>query len=120
MRATDTPEVFVTSVPAEFRRIELFIAGTVPNKSLLPVPENENPNATRSPTPLDQTWQEDSEPPPQQPQTRATRDPAEIAPKVTVMICPLTDLRATVNCPDKKPKTFSAGAEPKEFCPFHR
>ncbi len=114
-------EMYVTNVPAEFRRIEFFIAGTVPNKSLLPVPdENENPTASRSPTPLDQTWQEDSEPQDKQPQTRTTRDPAELTPKVTIMICPLTDMRATVNCPKKEAKTFNAGKEPKEFCTFHR
>ena len=114
-------EVFVTSVPTEFRRIEFFIAGTVPNKSLLPMPdENENPNAIRSPTPLDETWQESSEPPDKQPQTHTTRDPAELTPKVTVMICPLTGIRATVNCPKKEAKTLDAGKEPKEFCTFHR
>ena len=70
-------EVFVTSVPTEFRRIELFIAGTVPNKSLLPVlDENENPNAMRSPTPLDETWQESSEPSDKQPQTQHAPRPS--------------------------------------------
>ncbi len=119
----DPTDIYVTNVPTEFRRIELFIAGTVPNKSLLPIPDENAAisNATRSPTPLDETWQEDSEPrPDKQPQTRTTRDPSEIAPKVTVMICPLTGMRATVNCPDKKAKTFNAGEEPKEFCTFHR
>jgi penicillin-binding protein 1B len=48
-------DIFVTDVPAEFRRIELFVMGTVPNKLLLPtdesnLSENENqPQATPTP-----------------------------------------------------------------------
>ena len=115
-------DVYVTNVPAEFRRIELFIAGTVPNRSLLPIPDDTaNANATRSPTPLDQTWQDGSEPQDKQPSGRISREPADEPEKmVTLMICPLTGMRATVNCPDKQARTFRAGTEPKEFCTFHR
>ncbi len=120
------PEIYVTNVPAEFRRVEFFIAGTVPNRSLLPVPD-ENPelNITErpspSPTPLAGTWQDRSEPPDDQPPSGQLRPPAaETDGKVTVMICPVTGMRATVNCPDKKAKTFRAGTEPKEFCTFHK
>lgn len=122
-----TPEeVYVTNVPAEFRRIELFIAGTVPNKSLLPVPDENAavPNPTRSPTPLDETWQDSSEPPeqtpPPRPRPRSSEEPIEKNGNVTLMICPLTGMRATVHCPTKEAQTFIAGSEPKEYCTFHR
>lgn len=115
-------EIYVTSVPAEFRRVELFIAGTVPNRSLLPVEEgslveigpSEKPSPT--PSPVTETWQEDSEPnrPPPEP-----RNPAP-AGDVTIMVCPLTGMRATVKCRDRHARSFTAGREPKEFCTFHR
>ena len=38
---SETPEVFVTDVPAEFKRIELFVAGTIPNKALLRTEEGD-------------------------------------------------------------------------------
>ncbi|MFM9905033.1 MAG: transglycosylase domain-containing protein [Pyrinomonadaceae bacterium] len=123
------PEIYVTNVPAEFRRVELFIAGTVPNRSLIPVsdenPEgNGEPRPSPSATPLKETWQEGTAPPPTPtggvdgPRGRNNgREPDGF---VTVVICPLTGLRATVNCPDKQAKSFRAGTEPKEFCTFHR
>ena len=120
------PEIYVTNVPAEFRRVEFFIAGTVPNRSLLPVPdENPESNITErsspSPTPLSGTWQDRSEPPDDQTPSGQIRPPAaETDAKVTVMICPVTGMRATVNCPEKQAKTFRAGTEPKEFCTFHK
>ncbi|MFN0279961.1 MAG: transglycosylase domain-containing protein [Pyrinomonadaceae bacterium] len=123
-------EIYVTDVPAEFRRIELFIAGTVPNRSVLPV-EDENPDGeagqlpSRTPTPLEETWQESSEPQDPTSPRSASRDarrssPSESGGGVTVMLCPITALRATVNCPDKLPKTFREGKEPNEFCTFHK
>jgi len=39
---------------------------------------------------------------------------------ITVMICPITGMRATANCPNKEAHKFKAGTEPKEFCTFHR
>jgi hypothetical protein len=134
------PEIYVTNVPPEFRRVELFIAGTVPNRSLLPVDDGSEPgppgsHGTPTPSPVTGTWQ-DSEPngdpnappeggrdpksPPAAEPSRGTRGPDGRAGMVTVMICPLTGMRATVNCPEKKAKTFKAGTEPKEFCTFHR
>ena len=120
----DPVEIYVTNVPAEFRRVEFFIAGTVPNRSMLPILEEnledgepaERP--TPSPSPVSGTWQDGAEPPrgPAIPQARL---PAETS-SVTIMICPLTGMRATVNCPDKQSKTFRSGTEPKEFCTFHR
>lgn len=120
-------EIYVTNVPGEFRRVELFIAGTVPNRSLLPIPD-ENPDngekksrPTPSPTPLSETWQDGTEPPDGQAPSGQPRAPAaETAGSVTIMICPVTGMRATVNCPTKEAKTFRVGSEPKEFCALHR
>jgi penicillin-binding protein 1B len=120
----DPEELYVTNVPAEFRRIELFIAGTVPNRALLPVPEETLENGepillpSHSPTPLDET-QSGSEPPKNE-SLKRNRDLGSEIGNITIMICPLTGMRATVNCPDKQAKTFRAGSEPKEFCTFHR
>ncbi|MBX3293658.1 MAG: PBP1A family penicillin-binding protein [Acidobacteria bacterium] len=117
---TPPVEVFVTNVPAEFRRIELFIAGTVPNRSLIPIDEVGNvpmPNPDASATPVTQSWQDASEgrtPPP-------TPEPDDNdQPGVTVSVCFLTGMRATVNCRDKESRSFKPGTEPKEFCTFHR
>lgn len=66
------PEIYVTDVPPEFRRVEWFIGGTVPNRKVLseeddPLPEDEMtpeglPKPSPTPTPLDGTWQEKAEP----------------------------------------------------------
>lgn len=117
-------EVFVTNIPAEFRRVELFIAGTVPNRSMLPILEETleegepNKTPTPSPSPLSGTWQDGSEPA-RGPVVPQARSPAETL-NVTIMTCPITGMRATVNCDDKQAKTFRSGSEPKEFCAFHR
>ncbi|HLM03192.1 MAG TPA: PBP1A family penicillin-binding protein, partial [Pyrinomonadaceae bacterium] len=56
-------DLYVSNVPPEFRRIELFVSGTLPLK-LLPTEEtntaaeNENPTAQPTATPF-QTWQEE-------------------------------------------------------------
>ncbi len=122
---TDPPQIFVTDVPAEFRRSEYFIAGTVPNRSLLPITDTEALDLPEipepSPTPISGTWQEGLD----VPETRSPSEPTgkkipEGLRQVTVMICPLTGMRATANCPSKEPKSFPAGAEANEFCTFHR
>ncbi|MBV9216451.1 MAG: PBP1A family penicillin-binding protein [Acidobacteria bacterium] len=120
-------QIYVTNVPAEFRRVELFIAGTVPNRAMMPIDENPSGAAptdkpTPSPTPLSGTWQDETQPPDgKQPGTRSkdqktTGDPGT----VTVMICPLTGMRATSHCPDKEARVYRKGSEPTEFCTFHR
>ncbi len=120
------PEVFVTNVPAEFRRVEVFIAGTMPNRSMVsttdPAGSGEpGKHPTPSPTPIQETWQDSSEPPTGSPDPeRETRDSEPPSGTVTVMICPVSGQRATVNCPNKKAKSFKPGTEPKEFCPIHR
>jgi penicillin-binding protein 1B len=126
----EAKEIFVTNVPPEFRRTELFVAGTIPNKTMLQTGDEhlddvtyqnaepgEKPSPT--PTPVDETWQDGIEPP----GNSATRKkpPSAGTPKnISVVICPLTGMRATANCPVREAKTFRAGSEPKDFCTFHR
>ena len=122
-------EVFVTDVPAEFRRIELFVGGTVPNKSMIPVngdglepgdPSSE-PNPSPSTTPITETWQEtqDESLNRNNSASRNRNNPTDGRGFVTVAICPVTEMRATINCPRGEAKSFRSGLEPKEFCTFH-
>jgi len=39
---------------------------------------------------------------------------------VTIMVCPVTGLRATSKCPNAELKSYKAGSEPQDFCTFHR
>lgn len=119
-------EVFVTDVPTEFRRIELFVAGTIPNKALLKPDEGEirydpetgepiepKPKSEPSQTPLTETWEDKVG-------TSGNSNSARSAKTVTVIICPISGLRATVNCPKTEMKAFPTGREPRDFCAFHR
>jgi membrane peptidoglycan carboxypeptidase len=121
--AAPAKETFVTNVPVEFRRVELFVAGTVPNKSVLsmfdeePVVEETTTKPSPTPSPVTETWQEDSEAPPAN--SRSSRPPAAaISSSVTVMVCPVSQMRAGPNCPGKQSRTFNRGAEPKVSCPI--
>jgi penicillin-binding protein 1B len=116
------PQIYVTEVPPEFRRVELFISGTMPNKSLLPVLDDPAAGSkqTPSPTPLEQTWQDGTEPENGPTPVVRSRNPTSERGTVTVLVCPLTGMRATTNCPDRENRTYRAGTEPKEFCSFHR
>ena len=120
----DSPTIYVTEVPPEFRRIEYFIAGTVPNRSLLPITEIGDPTGSSpepSPTPLSGTWQDNLEAPPSSRSSiPADRVSAETMNQISVMICPLTGMRATSNCPKKEARSFSPEKTPHEFCSFHR
>jgi len=121
----ETKEIYLTEVPAEFRRVEIFVTGTVPNKTLLASEESDlegSDLAVPSPsaTPFT-TWQETQQnsdddqtdaPPSKTPD-------ADLQKNITIMVCPLTGMRATINCPNKQPKTYPDGEEPKDFCPFH-
>ena len=118
-------EIYVTDVPAEFRRIELFVAGTLPNKTLITTPEEtvdlEDRRPSPSPTPVSSTWQDGVEPPDStQPNPTAAKTPDDTVGSVTIMICPITGARATAKCPKKEAKTFRPGTEPKDFCTYHR
>ncbi|REJ78031.1 MAG: PBP1A family penicillin-binding protein [Acidobacteria bacterium] len=111
-------EIYVTDIPKEFRRVELFIVGTVPNRMLKDdydseFPDGIDPNA--SPTPFT-TWEqaeEESEPEP------ARGQPQAVGGEVPIVLCPLSGKRATANCPERKVRKFKVGTEPTDFCEFH-
>jgi penicillin-binding protein 1B len=113
----DLENIYVTEVPAEFRRVELFIYGTLPAKALLPVDDGVAPKPTPTPTPFT-TWQEEGKTETTSPTPAGGN--ADLENKVTVMICPTSGMRATVRCPEKESKVFAEKQAPKEFCSFHR
>ncbi len=121
-------EVFVTDVPAEFRRAELFIAGTLPSKAMIQMDENgftiEDPTAVPgSPTPTDPkitgTWSDSVDGPGVSAQPTPRTGRPDTRGSVNIVVCPVTDMRATENCPRREAKTFRSGTEPKDFCPIH-
>ena len=126
--ATPAPkEADVPNVPAEFRRVELFIAGTVPNHLILetgsagydePLPESEPPEPrstpSATPTPLNETWQEYASPTPDASNSNRRSN------YVSVVICPVSGLRATASCPVRETHSYRRGYEPHEFCPIHK
>jgi penicillin-binding protein 1B len=123
----ETPPLFVSSllnsIPLEFRRIELFVSGTIP-LNVNPVeetPEIEKPPPPEAtPTPF-QTWEESEENDKTKLKTKnANIKPPEVVTSITVMVCELSGMRATINCPKKEAKTFKNNSEPKDFCQFHR
>ena len=123
----DSKNIYVTEVPAEFRRVELFVAGTVPNKALLPTDgtnliDGEITDAAPRPTATPfMSWEEAQQNESNKRNSNGESDAptSNIQRNITVMICDLTGMRATVNCPRKHPKTFKDGEEPEEFCTFH-
>lgn len=117
----DAAELYITNIPSEFRRAELFIRGSVPNKMLLPVTEtpteidfedSSKPKAT--PTPFT-TWEEADE----QKGNEKQNSGLNSVDKITIMWCPVSHKRANANCPDMQAKIFLRGTEPKEICKFH-
>lgn len=118
-------DIYVTDVPAEFRRVEMFIAGTVPNKTGVSPAEEEvyttDRRPTPTPTPISSTWQDGMEPPTvtQPIPNNRTSDDDGVG-SITVMTCPVSGLRATAKCPKKESKTFRPGTDPKDLCPIHR
>lgn len=118
----ERPEIFVTNVPAEFRRVELFIGGTIPNRMLLTEEDlnAKTPLTESESTDVDQTWQEDSESnkaPDRKPQNPT---PTAMSGRVSVIVCRRSGLRATANCPDHDARSFEDGKQPRDFCAFHR
>jgi penicillin-binding protein 1B len=126
-------EVFVTDVPDEFRRVELFIGGTIPIRRMIEDPDAllEGDGADGNATPLTETWQNSAESgdktppdgtaaPNPSPSRSRLRQPATLNTGVSVSVCILSGLRATINCPERDQRTFREGTEPKEFCPLHR
>jgi penicillin-binding protein 1B len=115
-------EIYVTDVPAEFTRIELFVGGTVPNKTILAPDElNAVQNGTVtpviSPTPFT-TWEESQNG--IQPTKPQDLEPEDVPEKmVSVMVCDVTGMKATAYCPKKRLKTFKVSEQPKDNCTFH-
>lgn len=120
----DMKEIYISNIPPEFRRVELFIIGTVPNKALLPIDESNldledssKPKAT--PTPFT-TWEDaQSQKSNDEGGKGSARDILKSVDKITVMWCPQSGKRATSNCPNMEAKNFLRGTEPKEFCRLH-
>lgn len=118
----------ISTVPAEFRRTELFVSGTVPAQKIVPIEEPqydpetglpiEKPTPTPKPTPVNGTWQDGAEPPDPNESPGANSNRPQSA-YVSVAICPLTGMRATSNCPEREVRRFRRGTEPKDFCSFH-
>ena len=121
-------------VPREFRRVELFIAGSIPIKtapiedSELPPDEplpgespeqQETPSPSPSEPPINGTWQDPNVPPGNKQSLRQKRGEGDTK-MVTIMVCPVTGLRATSKCPNAELKSYKAGSEPQDFCTFHR
>jgi hypothetical protein len=116
---------YISSIPKEFRRIELFISGTIPRQSLLPKDWDPNADSVNepnpSPTPFT-TWQ-DAEGDQKEKMIESSESSENEIPKnpeySTIMYCPVSRKRATSLCPNKVAKTFLIGTEPKEICEYH-
>jgi penicillin-binding protein 1B len=118
-------EVFATNVPEEFRRVELFISGTIPNRQLLTEADlaaqaaYEAEQGTPSPTPIDETWQEElGTNSNQSNRTRRRGDMRDDT--ILVTVCPITGMRAASNCPLPESRSYQTGNAPAEFCRFHK
>ena len=129
--APKTPDV-----PVEFRRVELFVGGTVPNKNFggsesleetpieeLPIPGNDSPTPVPEKTPVEKLEMPMEELEKEQSGNK-TRQPARADTERTIMvqICPTSGLRASPTCPIMVPKKFKAGSEPVLYCDpsYHR
>jgi penicillin-binding protein 1B len=123
-------------VPPEFRRIELFIRGTLPVKSKEYKeveeykeneisPESENYESVQnapeaSPVPTSTSvlpWVEEKDN--KSGQKEPTSDKTPISFKILISVCPSSGLKATPKCPSKELREFNKGEEPKEFCYIH-
>jgi penicillin-binding protein 1B len=127
----ETPEIkniYISEIPNEFRRLELFISGTLPNKVLLPTEETnvivqENPQAIPNTTITPYSTEDKTQADESLRQNPPVRRRMEIAPdreqNITVMVCDVTGMRATVNCPNKHQKTLAESEIWNDFCTFH-
>jgi len=125
-------EIIASNIPAEFRRIELFVAGSVPSRTMgvaadedaldygdpASLPSGEPPaDPASSPTPVSGTWQQNSE---NNANSLSREDRRATRPRdISVVICPLTGMRATSNCPKRELRSYRSGKEPHDFCTFH-
>lgn len=116
------------NVPPEFRRVELFIGGTIPMRKMIeemPLDPDALPDGTvPTPTPLSETWQDNVESPssPASPERRSggQHNERQSDRNVTVTVCPSTGFRATTKCPSRETRSFRSGSEPTDFCPLHQ
>jgi penicillin-binding protein 1B len=116
------------NVPPEFRRVELFIRGTLPSSNFNTFTEEYKESETApdvipevSPSPTLTPvlpWTDEEDKKIQEKEPKPDETPIT-SPKVLISICPLSGLRATPNCPKKELKEFNKGQEPKEFCYIH-
>ncbi len=112
-------DAYLAGIPPEFRRIELFVSGTIPTRMILPV-EDDTGNDLPVPTPTPfTTWEEAQSDQKKDDANPEERPKTAVFKSVSVMICPVLGLRATSNCPDPDSKSFKKGSEPKEFCTYH-
>ena len=103
-------------VPAEFRRTELFISGTVPNKSA-GVYEGNGDQPEELPTPEEFPTPKDSDSPEAFPSPSIDDIIRPKPPRnIILQICTETNLIAAPSCPAVRPKTFKMGEEPRQFC----
>ena len=133
-QSPELKENFATNVPPEFRRIELFVGGTIPPREMIdtsepvyddsglsPEPQQLPPSEpTPSPTPLTNTWENLENRSNSSGSSRRSSSSGTDRGNVTVMVCPVTGMRVTSNCPYGEARTFQKGNEPKEFCTLHR
>lgn len=127
-----------TGIPAENRRMELFITGTVPNRASLSdsddstlIEEPETfPTPLESPTPFETAPPEMIYPQPSLPTATPLRrqsnsrqyneqqpPPAQQRSNtVLLQICTKTGFIAASSCPTTRAKTFRMGEEPAQFC----
>jgi membrane carboxypeptidase/penicillin-binding protein len=129
--APDREEIFVTDIPPEFRRVELFIGGTVPPRELAapdepiyddtglsPEPEQTPvPNPAASAPPVTSTWENLDQ---RSNNSNSSQRPSSERASITVMVCPVTGMRYTSNCPYNEARNFRPGSEPKDFCALHK
>lgn len=110
-------DLYVSNIPLEFRRIELFISGTVPNKMLVPLVESTTNDESKKPdaTPTPFTTWEDA----QKKDAKGKDDGLSSVEKITIMYCPISGKKANKSCPTMQSKTFLNGTEPKDFCKLH-
>ncbi len=114
-------EQYISGIPPEFRRIELFIPGTVPTKMILPTDVKPIDDGAPTPEPTATpfiTW-EDAEKDQSSGSTASKKQKTAPIKSVSLMICPVFDQRATKHCANPVSRTFKKGSEPKEFCTFH-
>ncbi len=116
----DLKDLYVSNIPDEFRRIELFIGGTVPNKMLVPIEEVDldKQNSTPTPTPTPFTTWSEAQKEEKEDKSKSAENKSSVD-RITVMFCPISQKRATSKCPNMRSKVFAKGTEPKEFCPLH-